>query len=458
MSTLKTINLQHPTGSNTNLVLSNTSSVTVSNTLTVTSNTMTVGTSAYFVANGNLGIGTTSPSAGLHVRTSTRSISCAADGAGQGGASYFIMGNSDSGGTSGPNVIFAANRSLSFGVGNSFTAADGGTFTEYARIDSSGNVGIGLTSPDSRLHVKGAGTTFAQLRIGYNGTSDNYYDGNTHYFRSGSGNSNYVTFDSSGNVGIGTTSPSDKLNIVTSSVNAGVTVSGSTDPQYYLSSSGGNTARFKINDTSAMVQIGSWSNIATGFYTNGSERARFDSSGSFWWNTTSSRPHLATGTATAGFQVSTQYGMEVNNKDALAGIFNRTNSTGAVVELKYNATVVGNISVGTSTTSYNTSSDYRLKNSISNFTNGLSTIGLLRPVKYKWNTDGSDGEGFLAHELQEVIPLAVIGQKDAVDEEGNIKPQGVDYSKIVVHLVAAIQELKTQNDALAARVTELENK
>ena len=82
----------------------------------------------------------------------------------------------------------------------------------------------------------------------------------------------------------------------------------------------------------------------------------------------------------------------------------------------------------------------------------------MNPVTYKWNADDSDGEGFIAHELAEVIPLAVTGEKDAVDADGKPVHQGVDYSKVVVHLVAAIQELSAKNDALEARLAALEAK
>jgi hypothetical protein len=118
----------------------------------------------------------------------------------------------------------------------------------------------------------------------------------------------------------------------------------------------------------------------------------------------------------------------------------------------------GSISSNGSTTSFNTSSDYRLKESITPLTTGLETVKALNPVNYVWTGNQERGEGFLAHELQNVIPLAVTGAKDAVDADGNPQYQGVDYSKIVVHLVAAIQELSAKNDALEARLAALEAK
>jgi hypothetical protein len=89
---------------------------------------------------------------------------------------------------------------------------------------------------------------------------------------------------------------------------------------------------------------------------------------------------------------------------------------------------------------------------------GLSTVSALKPCIYKWNANNSYGEGFIAHELQAIIPEAVSGEKDAINKDGSIKSQGVDYSKIVVHLVAAIQELKADNDAMKERIATLEAK
>jgi hypothetical protein len=125
-----------------------------------------------------------------------------------------------------------------------------------------------------------------------------------------------------------------------------------------------------------------------------------------------------------------------------------TTSLAAQIEFRNPNGVVGSVQTENSTTTYNTSSDYRLKENVQPMTDGLATISALKPVRYDWISAKSAGEGFIAHELQSVIPYAVTGEKDAVDEDGKPVLQGVDYSKIVVHLVAACQELKAEIDAL----------
>jgi hypothetical protein len=127
-----------------------------------------------------------------------------------------------------------------------------------------------------------------------------------------------------------------------------------------------------------------------------------------------------------------------------------------------NTAVFANFSNGTGTlgsitnnnnagVSYNINSDYRLKESVQPLTGGLARINALKPSIYKWKSNGSDGEGFLAHELAEVVPFAVTGEKDAVNEDGSIKPQGVDLSKVVPVLVAAIKELTARVQTLEAK-------
>jgi hypothetical protein len=126
--------------------------------------------------------------------------------------------------------------------------------------------------------------------------------------------------------------------------------------------------------------------------------------------------------------------------------------------LTYNGSNVGSIRSAGSTTVYGTSSDYRLKHDIQPMTGALAKVALLKPCTYKWNLNGVDGEGFIAHELAEVCPSAVSGEKDAVDESGNIKPQGIDTSFLVATLTAALQEAHGLIKDLQARVDALEAK
>jgi len=110
---------------------------------------------------------------------------------------------------------------------------------------------------------------------------------------------------------------------------------------------------------------------------------------------------------------------------------------------------VGSITTLGSSTAYATSSDYRLKENIEPMTGALDLIMAQRPVTYKWKVDGSAGKGFVAHWLQEDgAPECVIGEKDAVDSDGNPIYQAVDSSFLIATLVKAIQELKTEVDAL----------
>jgi hypothetical protein len=259
-----------------------------------------------------------------------------------------------------------------------------------------------------------------------------------------------MTVDTSQNVGIGTTTPASgnklqvngKIAIGTNNVGLVLTDASSTQFQAFFS------------DTSSNLQISAGgSGTSMLFYNNaGNERMRIDSSGYVLIKTATS---IASGT-NARFQVSylkqSEWGMIVRPSD------NNTGGGGPVIFQNQGGTTIGTISADASNVAYNTSSDYRLKHSVAPIIGGLATVSALKPVTYKWIVDDKVGEGFLAHELQEIIPFAVTGEKDAVNEDGSIKPQGVDYSKIVVHLVAAIKELSAENDALEARLAALEAK
>jgi len=146
----------------------------------------------------------------------------------------------------------------------------------------------------------------------------------------------------------------------------------------------------------------------------------------------------------------TYVGFVMNNTDAAGSSSN--------IRFKNNGTTVGEIASTSSATSYNTSSDYRLKENVQSMTGALTTISKLKPCTYTWKNSGVASQGFIAHELQEVVPDCVTGEKDALNEDGSIKPQGIDTSFLVATLTAAIQELKTIVDAQATEITALKAK
>jgi len=118
---------------------------------------------------------------------------------------------------------------------------------------------------------------------------------------------------------------------------------------------------------------------------------------------------------------------------------------------------VGSIGVNASSTSYSTSSDYRLKENVTPVSDGITRLQQLKPSRFNFKADTAKTvDGFLAHEVQTVVPEAITGEKDAVDDEGNPEYQGIDQSKLVPLLTAALQEAIGEIESLKARVVALE--
>jgi len=185
------------------------------------------------------------------------------------------------------------------------------------------------------------------------------------------------------------------------------------------------------------------------FYTmpdNGSvtERMRIASGGNVLFGKTSQ------GLSIVGIEAASNNTLRATKTNSAPVEFNRTGTSGDVVLFYANTGGVGSISVTQSSTYYNTSSDYRLKEDLKDFA-GLDMVSKIPVYDFKWKSDKSRSYGVVAHELQEVLPDAVSGEKDAEEM------QGVDYSKIVPLLVKSIQELKADNDSLKARIETLEN-
>ena len=118
----------------------------------------------------------------------------------------------------------------------------------------------------------------------------------------------------------------------------------------------------------------------------------------------------------------------------------------------------GVISTNGSTTTYGTGSDYRLKENVQTMSGALARVAQMRPVTWTWKESQVSGEGFIAHELQAVVPDAVVGEKDAIDENGKPIYQNVDASFVVATLTAAIQEQQQMIETLQAKVAALEAK
>jgi len=216
-----------------------------------------------------------------------------------------------------------------------------------------------------------------------------------------------------GNVGIGTTSPAQKLD-----------VSGIIRASGDFEQTGNNV--FKNTSYDLYLQTDAASGGIIFRTASATERMRITSVGLVSIGLTG-----GTGRVNVQANPSNNYQMEFFN--TVGG------SVGSI-------TVVG----GGLNTAYNTSSDYRLKEDLKEY-NGLSIISRLKTYDFKWKDTDVRDYGVMAHELAEVLPNYVNGEKDALDESGNIKPQGVDYSKIVPILVKAIQELNE-------KIKQLENK
>jgi hypothetical protein len=245
-----------------------------------------------------------------------------------------------------------------------------------------------------------------------------------------------MRIDSSGNVGIGSTPTAISSYKV-------LEVNGTSGAYIALKQGGTEYGNIYNNSTDGTTISASGArNII--FQTNSAERMRIDSSGNLMVGATAT---------TYGERLKITFpntqGIHLNESTSSSSVNYQYFTKGST------PTNVGAIFYNGSVMAYQTTSDYRLKENIAPMTGALAKISALRPVTYTWKDNQRDGEGFIAHELQEHFPDAVSGIKDDVDEDGNPKYQGMDASILIATLTAAIQEQQALITQLQADVAAL---
>ncbi len=415
-------------------------------------------------SSGNVGIGTTSPTfSSFGSNTGGIEISDVGSSANallvQSSSNEFFFAN-----TSSANYIYGAdNVPLIIGTNAS----------ERMRIDTSGNVGIGTSSPDKILHIKTAVVNTAQLVVESTAT-DSYpllklkndareyqltcHGGLSDAFTiyDGTSNAHRFTIDSSGNVGIGTTSPSDKLHVH----------GGAGSPPKIIISEGGAQSAIRATrnaDTNSDLRF------QTEIGGSLADRMLINYSGNVGIGTTSPNETL-TIINSASHSTSPCY-IKANgsNNIRVLGLQSLRAATsggiaGSFIEFfKANGSAIGSVT-GENSISYNTTSDYRLKENVVAISDAITRLKTLKPSRFNWIANPSTTvDGFLAHEVT-AVPEAITGTKDQVatsddvnDEikEGDPIYQSIDQSKLVPLLTAALQEAIAKIETLETKVAAL---
>ena len=346
------------------------------------------------------------------------------------------------------NTIFYNDTAATTAVGTDVTP------TERMRIDSSGNVVIGATSANSsRLRLDNGGTSGApQLMLTATGASTQteirHDTSNNLIFENwNSGRTERMRIDSSGDVRIGSITNAygfaQKLRVGDGDDNDGITINSGSTHQGNLAfchGAGGNTAFGRISYQHNSNYMA--------FFTNNTERMRIDSSGDVLMGNTTVNPASAHSDQ-KGFGFDTSLGsLEVAAIGGSAAVFGLNQSANTdIVVFRKQGTQRGSVYISDGGTTYNTSSDARLKNVLGE-AKGLEIVNKLNAVNFEWKESKEIQDGLIAQEVEELIPHAVSKNADGYYQ--------MDYSMVVTPLIKAIQEQQTIIDDLKSRIETLE--
>ena len=377
-----------------------------------------------FDNSGRLGIGTTSPSATLHVATN-------------GNPEVLI------GGTQTPILSFVGGAGsdpvVGYGVGalrfGTVTGAGAAGFSEKARLDTSGRLLVGTSS--ARSNVGQTNTPRVQIE----GTSyaDTILSLVTNAASTGSEPTLVLGKTRGGSIGsTGTVVSGDILGSVNFEGSDGSKLITGAYIRAEVDNGAGGTA-VSANECPARLLFSTTADGAS----SPTERMRILSTGSVLFST-DIEASITSATANGHMWY----------ESAQSWASSRSTTGGASHFVFYNPNgVVGTIQTSASATSYNTSSDYRLKENVTAVTDGITRLQQLKPSRFNFKADPSHTvDGFIAHEAQAVVPECVTGAKDAVDADGKPVYQGIDQSKLVPLLTAALQEAIAKIESLEARL------
>jgi hypothetical protein len=365
------------------------------------------------------------------------------------------------------------------------TSGGGGPF-EIARFTSDGRVGIGTNTPTRQLHVNstaifdinGDGTgTNPSIAIGSTSVGLSYVGGSQLSFTTGSAEKARLTSDGKFLVGTSTgRDPSGESKI--ESFNGPISVS------TFVNSSGfyglnfiksrGTSSNVIVQNNDSLSAIRFFGADGTAYpegarieaYVDGAPGAN-DMPGRLVFSTTAdgaASPTERMRITSAGEMLigrtsalSTAHRFVVDTSNLAVGINTSNGGSNEAIRFYNAGTAVGTISTTGSATAYNTSSDYRLKENVAAVADGITRLQQLKPSRFNFiaNPDQTV-DGFIAHEAQAVVPECVTGTKDAVDDDGNPVYQGIDQSKLVPLLTAALQEAIAKIENLEAKVAALE--
>jgi len=396
-------------------------------------------------SSGNLGIGTSSPNGTLQLSRNASS------------GNWLVLDDTRSGFGDWAFYKVGANDLT---IGYDTTA--GSAPTQALTISYGGNLGLGVTpsgwdaavykvlqiSTNSSIASFTNGETRYSSNAYYNSstwkyiTSSQYASAYTQgagahtWFTAPSGTAgNAITFTqamtltAAGRLGIGQTAPGVALS-----------VAGASEAwQIAFASSNAVTGALIGSPASDVIAFGNWA---------GSERARIDSSG-----------NLLVGCTSTSFANGTHTGLYLTNTTGGGGglaIRNTSNNTGTKVVrfFGWDGSETGSIQTYVNVTTYNTSSDYRLKNITGSLTGYKDRLMSLQPKQGTWIANGSEFRGFLAHEFANPYRASVTGEKDAVDANGKPEYQGMQASsaEVMADLVALVQEQQAIIESLKARL------